>query len=174
MHHVCGIIIFVPGSKKLKTKNVFYFRISLPYSKNADVAELADAPDLGSGVTDVGVQVPSSAPNLCVELFLVPRIFYFPAKPNHPSPLARSLWKGLSPIKQSTGLFYLRLVFIRTKFMRGAIFSSAHILFPRKTKSPFAFGSVSLEGTLAYKTIHRIVLLTARLHPHQIYAWSYF
>ena len=29
----------------------------------ADVAELADAPDLGSGVTDVGVQVPSSAPN---------------------------------------------------------------------------------------------------------------
>ena len=121
MHHVCGIIIFVPGSKKLKTKNVFYFRISLPYSKNADVAELADAPDLGSGVTDVGVQVPSSAPNLCVELFLVPRIFYFPAKPNHPSPLARSLWKGLSPIKQSTGLFYLRLVFIRTKFMRGAI-----------------------------------------------------
>ena len=28
----------------------------------ADVAELADAPDLGSGVTDVGVQVPSSAP----------------------------------------------------------------------------------------------------------------
>ena len=29
----------------------------------ADVAELADAPDLGSGVYDVGVQVPSSAPN---------------------------------------------------------------------------------------------------------------
>ncbi len=28
----------------------------------ADVAELADAPDLGSGVYDVGVQVPSSAP----------------------------------------------------------------------------------------------------------------
>ncbi len=28
----------------------------------ADVAELADAPDLGSGVNDVGVQVPSSAP----------------------------------------------------------------------------------------------------------------
>ena len=27
----------------------------------ADVAELADAPDLGSGVYDVGVQVPSSA-----------------------------------------------------------------------------------------------------------------
>ena len=28
----------------------------------ADVAELADAPDLGSGVYDVGVQVPSAAP----------------------------------------------------------------------------------------------------------------
>ena len=27
----------------------------------ADVAELADAPDLGSGVYDVGVQVPPSA-----------------------------------------------------------------------------------------------------------------
>ena len=30
---------------------------------NADVAELADAPDLGSGVPDVQVQVLSSAPN---------------------------------------------------------------------------------------------------------------
>ena len=29
----------------------------------AGVAELADAPDLGSGVNDVGVQVPSPAPN---------------------------------------------------------------------------------------------------------------
>ena len=29
----------------------------------AVVAELADAPDLGSGVFDVGVQVPSAAPN---------------------------------------------------------------------------------------------------------------
>ena len=28
----------------------------------AGVAELADAPDLGSGVNDVGVQVPSPAP----------------------------------------------------------------------------------------------------------------
>ena len=27
------------------------------------MAELADAPDLGSGVNDVGVQVPSPAPN---------------------------------------------------------------------------------------------------------------
>ena len=31
--------------------------------KNAGVAELADAPDLGSGVNDVGVQVPSPAPH---------------------------------------------------------------------------------------------------------------
>ncbi len=30
----------------------------------AGVAELADAPDLGSGVFDVGVQVPSPAPSL--------------------------------------------------------------------------------------------------------------
>ena len=30
---------------------------------NAVVAKLADAPDLGSGVFDVGVQVPSAAPN---------------------------------------------------------------------------------------------------------------
>ena len=30
----------------------------------ADVAELADALDLGSSVTDVGVQVPSPAPTL--------------------------------------------------------------------------------------------------------------
>ena len=29
----------------------------------AAVAKLADAPDLGSGVFDVGVQVPSAAPN---------------------------------------------------------------------------------------------------------------
>ena len=33
-------------------------------------------------------------------------------------------------------------------------------------KSYFAYGSYSLEGTLGYKTIHRIVLLTPRLHPH--------
>ena len=32
------------------------------YYKYADVAELADALDLGSSVNDVGVQVPSSAP----------------------------------------------------------------------------------------------------------------
>ena len=31
-------------------------------AKNADVAELADAPDLGSGVPDVQVQVLLSAP----------------------------------------------------------------------------------------------------------------
>lgn len=30
----------------------------------AAVAELADAPDLGSGVNDVGVQVPSAAPKI--------------------------------------------------------------------------------------------------------------
>ncbi len=35
----------------------------LHYYKYADVAELADAPDLGSGGNTVGVRVPSSAPN---------------------------------------------------------------------------------------------------------------
>ena len=40
----------------------------------ADVAELADAPDLGSGVTDVGVQVPSSAPNRAYEIYLISSI----------------------------------------------------------------------------------------------------
>lgn len=30
---------------------------------NADMAELADAPALGAGVFDVGVQIPLSAPN---------------------------------------------------------------------------------------------------------------
>ena len=34
-----------------------------PRRQHGAVAELADAPDLGSGVTDVGVQVPSAAPN---------------------------------------------------------------------------------------------------------------
>ena len=47
----------------------------LHYYKYADVAELADAPDLGSGVYDVGVQVPSSAPEKdifgCLFLFSV-------------------------------------------------------------------------------------------------------
>ena len=33
---------------------------------------------------------------------------------NHTSPMARILWKGLSATKQFTGLFCLRLVFIRT------------------------------------------------------------
>ena len=42
---------------------------------NAAMAELADAPDLGSGVTDVGVRVPLAAPsesnpNRWVALFL--------------------------------------------------------------------------------------------------------
>ena len=34
----------------------------------ADVAELADALDLGSSVTDVGVQVPSSAPKFITRI----------------------------------------------------------------------------------------------------------
>ncbi len=42
---------------KVATRNMF------PSWLCADVAELADALDLGSSVFDVGVQVPSSAPN---------------------------------------------------------------------------------------------------------------
>ena len=82
----------------------------------ADVAELADAPDLGSGVYDVGVQVPSSAPNFVRGTKHSSAHILFITNPNHTSPAARILWKGLSATKQSTGLFCLRLVFIRTKF----------------------------------------------------------
>lgn len=41
----------------------------------ADVAELADALDLGSSVTDVGVQVPSSAPIKAITSVIA--FFYF-------------------------------------------------------------------------------------------------
>ena len=51
-------------------------RARLPYqtTKYAPVAELADAPDLGSGFYDVGVQVPSGAPNKN-EAFMVSFLF---------------------------------------------------------------------------------------------------
>lgn len=39
-----------------------YALFILHYYRFAAVAELADAPDLGSGVNDVGVQVPLAAP----------------------------------------------------------------------------------------------------------------
>ena len=39
-----------------------HFDLFVIISMFAAVAELADAPDLGSGVNDVGVQVPSAAP----------------------------------------------------------------------------------------------------------------
>ena len=47
------------------------FRIenNLSKTKNADVAELADALVLGTSVNDVGVQVPSSAPDKIFELY---------------------------------------------------------------------------------------------------------
>ena len=41
-----------------------YALFILHYYRFAAVAELADAPDLGSGVNDVGVQVPSAAPKI--------------------------------------------------------------------------------------------------------------
>lgn len=42
----------------------------------ADVAELADALDLGSSVTDVGVQVPSSAPIKAITLVIAFFIYF--------------------------------------------------------------------------------------------------
>ena len=41
---------------------MYFFIVSYSGIKYADVAELADAPDLGSGISDVQVQVLSSAP----------------------------------------------------------------------------------------------------------------
>ena len=38
-------------------------RLIFAIACNADMAELADAPALGAGVFDVGVQIPLSAPN---------------------------------------------------------------------------------------------------------------
>ena len=51
---------------KLKQFCIFFLTIQISCGIiiiSAPVAELADAPDLGSGVFDVGVQVPSGAPN---------------------------------------------------------------------------------------------------------------
>ena len=45
---------------KINLTNQYHFAII--FMLPADVAELADAPDLGSGVPDVQVQVLSSAP----------------------------------------------------------------------------------------------------------------
>ena len=39
-----------------------YYYLTIIYLIYADVAELADAPDLGSGAYGVGVRFPSSAP----------------------------------------------------------------------------------------------------------------
>ena len=44
--------------------DVIYNKWYYNFSRYAGVAELADAPDLGSGAIGVGVQVPSPAPIL--------------------------------------------------------------------------------------------------------------
>ena len=50
---------------------LFIFYVTHEYIKQyADVAELADAPDLGSGVYDVQVQVLSSAVNFFPEVLI--------------------------------------------------------------------------------------------------------
>ena len=56
-----------------------HYALIIPrYYRFAAVAELADAPDLGSGVNDVGVQVPSAAPKsaslLACRFFMVCRV----------------------------------------------------------------------------------------------------
>ena len=53
---------FKIGQTLIDLSIVWQFRLSI-YCFYADVAELADAPDLGSGVYDVQVQVLSSAPD---------------------------------------------------------------------------------------------------------------
>jgi hypothetical protein len=47
----------------------------------ADVAELADALDLGSSVTDVGVQVPSSAPIKAITLVIAFFVYFIQKAP---------------------------------------------------------------------------------------------
>ena len=44
--------------------------------QNAPMAELADAPDLGSGVPDVKVQVLFGAPKMARMVFSIRAIFY--------------------------------------------------------------------------------------------------
>ena len=84
------------GSPK-KNKIIVDNRKSAIYNEyHATVAELADAPDLGSGILDVGVQVSSVAPNktiLCGSGSVVERCL---AKANvaGPNPVSRS--KGLN------------------------------------------------------------------------------
>ena len=58
-----------------------YALFILHYYRFAAVAELADAPDLGSGVNDVGVQVPSAAPNLNRNFDTKLRFCFFARKP---------------------------------------------------------------------------------------------
>ena len=53
-------MIFIPPNSTWQ--NVLFI-VLYKGTKYADVAELADAPDLGSGISDVQVQVLSSAPN---------------------------------------------------------------------------------------------------------------
>ena len=83
------------------------------------VAELADAPDLGSGVNDVGVQVPSAAPPFRTCRIYFCKFFTLADKSTDKSYFAcRLVFFGRDSRlpKQFTGLFWLRLVFSRTTF----------------------------------------------------------
>ncbi len=59
-YNVCFVFIKYLITTIFLTRIIFYVILS----RLAGVAELADAPDLGSGVFDVGVQVPSPAPKI--------------------------------------------------------------------------------------------------------------
>ncbi len=64
--------------QKVKTPIQFYF-----FTKYAGVAELADAPDLGSGGTPVQVQVLSPVPSLKALYIKALGIFYCQRKNTH-------------------------------------------------------------------------------------------
>ncbi len=55
---------------------LIYVTIDLAVSY-ADVAESADAPDLGSGGNTVGVQVPSSAPKIPLIFISKSTVFFY-------------------------------------------------------------------------------------------------
>ena len=109
-------------AKKLLTKTVFG---GIIIKSLADVAELADALDLGSSDFIVGVQVPSSAPPFRTCRIYFCKFFTLADKPTDKSYFAcRLVFFGRDSRlpKQFTGLFWLRLVFIRTTNKRLAEF----------------------------------------------------
>ena len=52
-------------------KTILWYYIKVYLNSSAPVAELVDAPDLGSGIFDVGVQVSSGAPGRALSWFVL-------------------------------------------------------------------------------------------------------